>query len=67
MKKSDVIRHYHCCATCVNFEVRKENGKNTTYCSRLGFQTAPSYTFDCWDPKPRVIKALKRKLKDCTD
>mgnify|MGYP001260788705 CR=1 FL=1 len=32
------------------------------YCGRLGYETKPHYSFNCWDPKPKV-KRLMEKLK----
>ncbi|WP_162927691.1 MULTISPECIES: hypothetical protein [Bacillaceae] len=52
------MKNFHCCASCVNYEVKKENGKMIYRCSRLGFDTKPTYQFNCWDPKEAVKKLM---------
>nr|WP_233096225.1 hypothetical protein [Alicyclobacillus sp. SO9] len=53
---------YHCCASCVYFRSeRRDRGELLMYCSRLGYDTKPSYQFNCWTPKERV---RERILKD---
>ncbi|MGO0061958.1 hypothetical protein ACTID9_18330 [Brevibacillus fluminis] len=55
-------QRYHCCATCQHFEVIKEAGIKTTYrCQRLGYQTQPSYQFNCWSPKASVAAKIERE------
>ncbi|WP_079509490.1 hypothetical protein [Mesobacillus jeotgali] len=53
---------FHACATCVNFQAEKQNGKMRYYCSRLGYETKSHYQFACWDPKEHV-KNLMSKMK----
>ncbi len=51
---------YHCCATCVHFDVIKK--ERTTYqCSRLGFETKPTYQFNCWEPKDIVKRKMEKE------
>ncbi|WP_102027443.1 hypothetical protein [Salirhabdus sp. Marseille-P4669] len=59
------MRDFHCCATCVNFLAKKnEQERGMIYrCTRLGYDTRPEYKFDCWDPKPHVIKLMEKEKK----
>lgn len=51
---------YHCCATCINFEVIR-NASGVIYkCSRLGYDTKPTYQFDCWTPNDNVKKLMNK-------
>nr|WP_090744424.1 hypothetical protein [Mesobacillus persicus] len=53
-----MVNRFHACATCVHFCAnRTENGMKYV-CSRLGFETKTSYQFNCWDPKPHVLKLM---------
>ncbi len=65
MSKNGGVRmtnRYHCCATCKHFRIdRFEDGSRRVYCKRLGFDTKPTYQFNCWDPKDRVVKAMKEE------
>ncbi|MFZ3579836.1 hypothetical protein [Virgibacillus sp. DJP39] len=56
------MSRFHCCATCKNFRIekQKETGKRI-YCERLGFDTKPTYQFDCWEPKERVKIAMRKE------
>ena len=54
-------QEYKVCATCINFDATKTNGGMKYRCLRLGFDTKPSYSFDCWDPKPHVIKLMETR------
>ncbi len=58
-------KEFHCCATCIHFKIKKEaNGNKTVrYCGRLGFETKPTYQFNCWEPKELVLNLMK-KVKD---
>lgn len=53
-------KNYHCCATCVNFAVRKDDGRTSYHCSRLGYETKPTYQFNCWDPKEKVRQLIEK-------
>jgi len=59
--KSEYEKDYHCCATCKNFSIKKENGKIVIKCNRLGYETKTHYKFSCWDPKPRIVQKIKDK------
>lgn len=50
------------CSTCINFTIKKTAEERKFYCGRLGYETKPHYSFNCWDPKPKV-KRLMEKLK----
>lgn len=55
-------KEYHCCATCIHFRIHKEKGKPIAYfCGRLGYQTKPTYRFDCWTPKEQVKRLQTKK------
>ncbi|SDY27634.1 hypothetical protein [Salimicrobium album] len=57
-----MIERYHCCATCKHFRIDvQDNGDRRIYCERLGFDTKPTYQFNCWDPKDRVKEAMKQE------
>lgn len=30
-------------------------------CSRLGYETKPTYTFNCWDPKDHVLRLMEKE------
>ena len=55
---------YKVCATCINFEAIKTKCGMQYRCKRLGFDTKPSYSFNCWDPKAHVIKLMKGRLTE---
>jgi len=50
---------YHCCASCVHYEIRKHTPEKY-WCSRLGYATNPNYQFNCWTPKEKVRRAIER-------
>lgn len=54
-------KKFHACATCKNFIAQRKSGEMTYKCSRLGFDTKPSYQFNCWDPKDHVKKLMKKR------
>jgi hypothetical protein len=56
------MRKFHCCASCIHFEVTKDIDfkKMTTRCKRLQFYTKPHYQFNCWEPKPQVKKLMEK-------
>ncbi|PYZ98265.1 hypothetical protein CR205_06620 [Alteribacter lacisalsi] len=55
------MKNFHCCATCIHFEVVKRLGSTRYRCRRLGFETRPHYRFDCWDPRPDIKKLIKKQ------
>ncbi|UOE92650.1 hypothetical protein [Alkalihalobacillus sp. LMS39] len=55
---------YHCCATCKHFRVTKQHGKRIRFCQRLGYQTEPTYQFQCWDPKDQVLTLMKKRMEN---
>ncbi|WNB92405.1 hypothetical protein [Bacillus sp. NEB1478] len=52
---------YHCCATCVNFKPEKTSVGMRYFCVRLGYDTKPDYQFNCWEPKPHIVKLIKKE------
>ncbi|WP_167553219.1 hypothetical protein [Evansella clarkii] len=54
------MKDYHFCATCINFETYKADGKTRYRCKRLGYETKPDYKFNCWEPKENVQKLLEK-------
>lgn len=57
------MKNYHCCATCVHYEIRKGT-REKFYCSRLNFATQPKYQFSCWQPKEHIIIKLQKKEEE---
>ncbi len=57
------MKKYHCCATCINYEVKKVQGKMVYRCSRLGYDTKPTHQFNCWEPKEAVKKLMEKDRK----
>lgn len=55
---------YKVCATCIHFEAIKTECGMKYRCKRLGFDTKPSYSFDCWDPKPHVIELMEKRKRE---
>ncbi|MBB6452313.1 hypothetical protein HNQ94_000758 [Salirhabdus euzebyi] len=54
-------RKFHCCATCTHFlPIKEEKGTRYT-CKRLGYDTKPTYQFNCWNPKPHVKKLMEKE------
>lgn len=58
--ESAMKKDIHCCATCVNFKASRTDNGMKYECVRLGFDTQPSYKFNCWDPKEHVKKWLEK-------
>jgi SAM-dependent methyltransferase len=54
------MEKYHCCASCVHFGVMKNDAHVSYKCVRLGYETKPSYKFNCWEPK-EAVKKLRAK------
>jgi hypothetical protein len=52
---------FHACATCIYYLVEKKNSQITYKCSRLGYETKPTHKFNCWTPKEKVIKLMKKR------
>lgn len=55
---------YKVCSTCINFEIVNTQSGNKFRCRRLGFETVPSYSFHCWNPKPKVKSLMERRQKE---
>ncbi len=55
------MKNYHCCATCENFSATKTENGMQYKCVRLGFDTKPSYQFDCWSPKEHIKKLIEKE------
>ena len=49
---------FHVCATCVHFKAVKQVTGMKYLCSRLQYETQPSYVFNCWSPKPHIKKLI---------
>jgi len=52
-------KRFHCCATCQHFAIQRTAGTTRYQCARLGYETAPKYQFNCWQPKPHVQKLIE--------
>jgi len=55
---------FHVCATCINFEILRTKERKIIRCKRLGYETNPKYTFNCWEPKPQVKKLMEKRQKE---
>ena len=54
-------KNYHCCATCIHFLAKKEDGQMTYLCERLDFHTKTHYQFNCWIPKENVRRLMQKE------
>ncbi|GAA0359357.1 hypothetical protein [Bacillus horti] len=53
---------FHCCATCKNFVSQRNDENDMVYlCSRLGYETKPSYQFNCWEPKENIKRLMDQE------
>lgn len=53
---------FHVCATCIHFLAEKKSGQGMKYyCTRLGYDTMPNYTFNCWTPKEHIKKLIDKE------
>nr|WP_109690726.1 hypothetical protein [Tumebacillus permanentifrigoris] len=57
------MSRFHCCATCRHYTILKSPTGTVTRCSRLQYETQPTYKFDCWDPKDQVRKLMDEEKK----
>ncbi|MEK4147604.1 MULTISPECIES: hypothetical protein [Robertmurraya] len=57
---------FHACASCIHFRATREEQGMKYYCSRLGYETKPHYQFNCWSPKERVRKLMKKREGTCS-
>ncbi len=55
------MKNYHCCATCINFEMKREENGIVARCKRLGFETKTNYVFNCWTPKEHIKKLMEKQ------
>lgn len=53
--------NYHVCATCIHFIASKTEHKMLYRCERLGYETKPTYSFNCWQPKEHVIRLMNKR------
>ncbi|GIN85726.1 hypothetical protein J6TS2_21120 [Heyndrickxia sporothermodurans] len=60
MKKN----RFHVCATCIHFSAEKKVRGMQYFCSRLGYETKPNYTFNCWSPKEHIKKLIAKEQGD---
>ncbi|WP_449622284.1 hypothetical protein [Robertmurraya sp. Marseille-Q9965] len=51
------------CASCIHFRAKREHRGMKYHCSRLGYETKPSYQFDCWSPKETVRKLMEKRTR----
>jgi hypothetical protein len=63
MKGDKSMKNFHCCATCRHFKAEKKADGMVYFCSRLGYETKPSYKFNCWSPKENIKKLMERAKK----
>ncbi|MGE8204264.1 hypothetical protein ACQKP0_06830 [Heyndrickxia sp. NPDC080065] len=55
---------FHACATCIHFLAEKTEQGMSYYCQRLGYQTKPNYTFNCWNPKEHIKKLIDKERRE---
>lgn len=55
------MKDFHCCATCIHFQIIKAEKKLKYVCSRLKNETKPNYKFNCWYPKDNVKKLMNKE------
>ncbi|MGE7215220.1 hypothetical protein [Priestia koreensis] len=55
------MNRYHCCATCQHFKAEKTADGMNYFCTRLQYETKPTYQFTCWDPKEHVRKLIQKE------
>ncbi|PSL42432.1 hypothetical protein B0H94_11536 [Salsuginibacillus halophilus] len=56
-----MANRFHCCATCIHFGTDKTADGMKYHCIRLGYETKPTYQFNCWEPKPTVKKLMEKE------
>ncbi|WP_026676587.1 hypothetical protein [Fictibacillus gelatini] len=56
-------RNFHCCASCIHYHIEKIDGRTIYMCARLGYETKPTYKFNCWTPKENVKKLIAKYEK----
>lgn len=54
-------KEYQVCAACTHFQSFRSGGKMMYRCGRLGFETKPDYSFDCWTPTEKVLNLMKKR------
>ncbi|MBU7593223.1 MULTISPECIES: hypothetical protein [Metabacillus] len=52
---------YQVCATCIHFKAIRKDKKMIYYCSRLKYETKPTYSFNCWNPKEHVKRLMEKR------
>ena len=52
---------YRVCATCIHFQAVRIDGEMSYQCRRLNYETKPSYSFQCWDPKEHVSRIMEKR------
>lgn len=57
------LNRFHCCAACRHFQALKNERGMTYICSRLGYETKPSYKFNCWEPSERVKRRMEKEKR----
>jgi len=57
---------FHACATCIHFHAFRMDGNMKYKCERLGYDTKPSYQFNCWTPKEHVLRLIEKERRQAT-
>ncbi|MCM3163027.1 hypothetical protein KDJ21_015060 [Metabacillus litoralis] len=52
---------YKVCATCIHFEAVRKNNSMLYSCTRLKYETKPTYSFNCWTPKEHVKRLMEKR------
>ncbi|MGE6260285.1 hypothetical protein ACQKCU_20795 [Heyndrickxia sporothermodurans] len=58
------MNRFHVCATCIHFLAKKKVQGMQYFCSRLGYETKPNYTFNCWSPKEHIKELIAKEQGD---
>lgn len=54
-------KKYQVCAACIHFQSIRTVQRMTYHCKRLGFETKPDYSFECWTPTDTVMKLMEKR------
>ena len=57
------MNSFHLYATCIHFLAERKDSNMIYLCSRLGFETKTTYSFNCWEPKTSVVQLMEKRKK----
>lgn len=64
---SVTMNRFHCCASCKHYAIEKLESGVRYRCSRLGYETKPSYQFNCWNPRETVLWLMRKENEKRTE